>query len=154
MTEEFRTLRDDEIEILMNAPAIVAVLIAGADDDIDKQEIKAAIDFAQQKKLTEGEDLVEYFEEIAKNFEAVQESYINDLPNGLEVRQSAISSYLRQLNGVFPKIDKEMAIKIYNFLTELAKVVASASGGTFGFAKVSKEEAAYMELDMIHNPNR
>jgi hypothetical protein len=154
MTEEFRTLRDDEIEILMNAPAIVAVLIAGADDDIDKHEIKAAIDFAQQKKLTEGEGLAEYFEEIAKNFEAVQESYINDLPNGLEVRQTAISSYLRQLNGVLPKIDKEMAVKIYSFLTELAKVVATASGGTFGFAKVSKEEAAYMELDMIHNPNR
>ena len=154
MTEEFRTLRDDEIEILMNAPAIVAVLIAGADDDIDKHEIKAAINFAQQKQLTEGEDLVEYFEEIAKNFEVVQQSYINDLPNGLEVRQTAISSYLRQLNGVLPKIDKEMAIKIYNFLTELAKVVASASGGVLGFSKVSKEEAAYMDLDMIHNPDR
>jgi hypothetical protein len=154
MTEEFRTLRDDEIEILMNAPAIVAVLIAGADDDIDKNEIKAAIDFAQQKKFTEGEDLVEYFEEIAKNFETIQESYINYLPNGLEVRQTAISSYLRQLNGVLPKIDKEMAVKIYTFLTELAKVVAKASGGGFGFAKVSKEEASYIELDMIHNPNR
>lgn len=154
MIDEFRTLRDDEIEILLSAPAMVAVLIAGADDDIDKHEVKAAIDFAQASKKTIGEPLIQFFEEVAKNFEDVQLGYINDLPNGLEVRQNAISSYLRQLNGIFPKIDKEVSIKVYQFLLDLAKAVAQASGGVLGFQKVSKEEAEFMSLDMIKDPSK
>ena len=38
MVEEFKTLRDDEIEVLLDAPVLVSILIAGADDKIDKDE--------------------------------------------------------------------------------------------------------------------
>jgi len=152
MIKEFPTLRDDEIEILLNAPVMVAVLIAGADDNIDSKEVKSAITFSGKKKNTEGKLLAEYFEAVGNNFKELQESYIKDLPEELEVRQATITSYLRQLNGIFPKIDLEVSVKIYQFLLELAKSVAIASGGVMGFNKISKEEAAYLKLEMIQNP--
>ena len=153
MTEEFRTLRDDEIEIILNSPAMVAVLIAGADDDIDKDEIKSGIAFSEKKKLEEGEELAEYFSEVSTHFENVQNNYINDLPENLELRQNAITSYLRQLNGILPKIEEEISMKIYGFLLEMAKEVAQASGGVMGFNKTSKDEAAFTGLDMIKDPS-
>lgn len=151
MNNVFRTLRDDEIEIVVNAPAMVAVLIAGADDDIDKDEIAEAIHYATTAKHRY-DKLGEYFEEIANQFEEVFKNYIADLPKVLDTRQHAITSYLRQLNGILPKVDPEIATQVYQFLLDLAKVVAEASGGIFGMKKVSKAEAQYMTLDMIDKP--
>ena len=53
MVSEFSTLRDDEIEVLLNAPVLVALLIAGADGEIDKKEISQALDLAQGKQSRE-----------------------------------------------------------------------------------------------------
>lgn len=152
MKEEFRTLRDDEIEILLKAPVMVAILIAGADDNIDKYEIKEAIAFSEKKKSSEKNFLSDYFNEVGDDFEKNLELYIRDLPKEIEIRQATITSYLRQLNGILPKIEVEVAVKFYEFLLELSKVVAKASGGVMGFNKISKEEAEFLHLEMIHNP--
>lgn len=151
MNDVFRTLRDDEMEIVLNAPAMVAVLIAGADDDIDKDEIAEAIHYATTAKHRY-DKLGEYFEETAKKFEDIFKNYVKDLPKGLDVRQHTITSYLRQLNGILPKVEPEVAQQVYQFLLDLAKVVAEASGGIFGVKKISKAEAQYLSLDMIEKP--
>ena len=151
MVDVFRTLRDDEIEIVMNAPAMVAMLIAGADDDVDKDEIAEAIHYATTAKHRY-DKLGEFFEEIAAKFEDIFKNYISDLPDHLDTRQHAITSYLRQLNGILPKLEPEVAGQIHKFLLDLAKVVAEASGGVFGIKKVSKVEAQYLPLDMIDKP--
>lgn len=152
MIQEFNTLRDDEIEILLNAPVMVAVLIAGADDFIDEAEIDGAIDFSKKKKTMENGLLSEYFKKMDDNFEDALLDYIKDLPKPFEIRQPAIISYLRQLNGILPKVDQEVSAKFYEFLLEMSETVAKSSGGILGFKKISKEEAKYIHLDMIHNP--
>ncbi|MEO9803967.1 MAG: hypothetical protein ABJF04_11990 [Reichenbachiella sp.] len=151
MTNVFRTLRDDEIEIVLNAPAMVAMLIAGADDDVDKDEIAEAIHYATTAKHRY-DKLEEYFEDVANKFEDIFKDYIQDLPTELDTRQHAITSYLRQLNGILPKVDPEVASQVHQFLLDLAKVVAEASGGIFGMKKISKAEAKYLTLDMIDKP--
>lgn len=151
MVDVFRTLRDDEIEIMLNAPAMVAVLIAGADDDIDKDEIAEAIHYATTAKHRY-DKLGEYFEEVANKFESIFKDYIQDLPTDLDTRQHTITSYLRQLNGILPKVQPEVATQIHKFLLDQAKVVAEASGGIFGMKRISKAEAKYLPLDMIDKP--
>ena len=152
MTQEFRTLRDDEIEILLNSPAMVSVLIAGADEVIDDHEVAAAKKYAEKKGATDNDSLNEYFQAVAEKFDQTLSDYIKDLPTETTIRQDAISSYLRQLNGILPKIDKEIAIAFHASLLEISQVVAKASGGVLGFNKVSKEEDEYVTLDMIQNP--
>ena len=149
MDNLFRTLRDDEMDIVLNAPAMVAMLIAGADDDVDKDEISSAIKYA----TTAGNQyahLDEYFDKVAEKFEEIFKNYISDLPDDLDTRQHAITSYLRQLNGILPKVDEEVAAEFHKFLLDLARVVAESSGGIFGMKKVSKAEAKYLPLDMIN----
>ncbi|MEO9967958.1 MAG: hypothetical protein ABJF11_19355 [Reichenbachiella sp.] len=151
MINVFRTLRDDEMEIVLNAPGMVAVLIAGADDDIDKDEIAEAIHYATTAKHRY-DKLGEYFEEVANKFEDIFKNYIEDLSPDLDTRQHTITSYLRQLNGILPKVEPEIAKQVHQFLLDLAKVVAEASGGIFGMKKVSKAEAQYLSLNMIDKP--
>lgn len=153
MIPEFNTLRDDEVEILMNSPAMVAVLIAGADDNIDKNEKASAINFATEMENEDHEHLGEFYSELADQFEDIFKGYVSDLHKMLDHREHAITAYLRQLNGILPKIDPEVAMAYYEFLLELAQKVATASGGMLGMAKVSKEEAAHLELEMIENPS-
>ena len=43
MIPEFQKLDDAEIELVLKAPILVCILIAGADGDIDRKEINKAI---------------------------------------------------------------------------------------------------------------
>jgi hypothetical protein len=153
MIPEFNTLRDDEIEILMNSPSMVAVLIAGADDDIDKDEKKIAIKFVKSQTKNDEDSLGNFYKEMNEQFEETFNGYVADLHQLLDHREHAIVAYLRQLNSILPKLDPEVAIDYHQFLLELGKTVAGASGGVFGMAKVSKEEAAHLGLDMIEDPS-
>ena len=49
MIPEFEPLREDEIEVVVKAPVYVAILIAGADGNIDKSERKEAINIARKR---------------------------------------------------------------------------------------------------------
>ena len=40
MIQDFEKLSNAEIEVMMRAPIVVCILIAGADGTIDKKEIK------------------------------------------------------------------------------------------------------------------
>ena len=153
MVNEFSTLRDDEIEVLLEAPVHVAILIAGADGEIDKKEINQALELAQGKQSREREQLIEYYKEVGRTFEDKFFKMVEDLPDDVNERNSSISSELRKLNHILPKIDHNFAVKLVASLKDMAKKVAGASGGVLGYMSVSYEEAKLMELDMIKDPS-
>lgn len=154
MVEEFKTLRDDEIEVLLNAPVLVSVLVAGADDKIDKDEIAQAVEIANSKQARAREQLIEYYREVGKDFQSKFESYVKELPDNADSRSEIITTELRKLNHILPKLDRNFAIKLYASLKEMAKKVAEASGGILGYMSVSYEEAKLMELQMIEDPEK
>lgn len=154
MVEEFKTLRDDEIEVLLNAPVLVSVLIAGADDKIDKDEIAQAVEIANSKQARAREQLIEYYREVGKDFQAKFEKYVAEMPDNAGARSEAITAELRKLNFILPKVDRNFAIKLYASLRDMAKKVAEASGGILGYMSVSYEEAKLMELQMIEDPEK
>ncbi|MBU2913073.1 MULTISPECIES: hypothetical protein [Reichenbachiella] len=153
MVEEFKTLRDDEIEVLLNAPVLVSVMIAGADDKIDKTEITQAVEIANSKQARAREQLIEYYREVGKDFQAKFEKYVAELPDNASARTDLISTELRKLNHILPKLEHNFAVKLYASLKEMAKKVAEASGGVLGYMSVSYEEAKLMELGMIEDPD-
>jgi len=61
MIPELEHLRDDEIEALRKGPLLVSILIAGTDDNIDKNEVKQAISVAHSKKTRAREGLIEFY---------------------------------------------------------------------------------------------
>ena len=149
MIPEFEPLREDEIQVILKAPVYVAILIAGADGKIDKSEKKEAVEVARNKQSRAREQLAEFYKLVGEQFEANFTNLIDELPSGTEARISAITTELRKLNFILPKIDKNFSIKFIASLKDLAKKIAEASGGVLGYLSISYEESRLMELKMI-----
>lgn len=153
MIPEFEPLREDEREVLLKTPVYVAILIAGADGKIDKSERKEAIEVARNKQSRSRDQLSEFYKLVGTDFEANFTKLEDELPSGTEARATAITTELRKLNFILPKVDKNFAIKFIASLKDLAKKIAEASGGVLGYLSVSYEESQLIELKMIKEPS-
>jgi hypothetical protein len=152
MIEEFKHLDESEQDLLFMVPVWVSILIAGADNNVDKKELKSASQLAQTK-IEEGSDITKaYFAEVAATFENNMKGYMALLPKLKEERSKVIISKLEALNDIFPKLDREFAIELYRCLKEFALNVAQASGGVFGLFSISDEEGKFLNLNMIKDP--
>ena len=154
MIPEFEPLREDEVEVVVKAPVYVAILIAGADGNIDKSERKEAINIARNKQTRSREQLVDFYKIVGESFEENFNKLIDELPSGTDERNTEIIKELRKLNFILPKIDNNFAIKFHASLKELAKKIAEASGGVLGYLSVGYEEAKLMDLKMIKDPSK
>ncbi len=154
MIKEFEKLREEEIEIMLKAPVLVSVLIAGADGTIDKAEVKEAVSIARGKQSRAREQLVDYYKLVGETFESRFNDMINTFPSKPEERNPMIIAELKRLNRILPKVEKNFAVKFYASLKDLAKKIAEASGGVLGYLSVSYEEAKLMELNMINDPSK
>ena len=149
MIPEFEPLSENEIEVMLQAPVYVVILIAGADGKIDKSERKEALEVIRSKQSRSREQLNEFYKLAGKRFEENFNKLIDDLPSGTDARISAITTELRKLNFILPKLDKNFAVKYHASLKDFARKIAEASGGVLGYLSVSYEESKLMELKMI-----
>src|SRR6188768_1296576 len=106
MIPEFDRLSNSEIELMLKAPFLVCVLIAGADNDIDKKEIKKAIQLAEMKKGKTTSRIIEFYKMVAEDFEDKFMVVLQSLPSTAEKRNPIISDELSKLNSILVKLDK------------------------------------------------
>jgi tellurite resistance protein len=149
MIREFEKLTDSEIDLMLKAPVLVCILIAGADGNIDKKEIKEAIMLTQKRTNA---TLAGYLSEVSQDFEDKLKVLIQSYPHTPAERAAAIMKELGQLDAVFAKMDRRFAAEIYQMLKQLAAKIASSSGGIWGMNTVTDEEAKYLDLSVIQDP--
>ena len=149
MITEFGKLTDSEIDLMLKAPVLVCILIAGADGDIDKKEIKEAIVLTQRKT---NPALTGYLREVSQDFEDKLKVLIQSYPHATVERAASIMAELGQLDTVFAKMDRRLAAQIYEMLKQLAAKIAASSGGIWGMNTVTEEEAKYLDLSVIQDP--
>ena len=147
-------LSPSEGDLMLKAPLLVCILIAGADDDIDRKEIKKAIQMAQKNQGTAKSRLMEYYRIMAEDFEDKLKVLIQSYPPRAAQREPIIVDELTSLNNVFSKIDKELAFEFYQSLLDIARKTAESSGGLLGLNSVGEEEARFVNLPMIKIPTR
>lgn len=150
MSSMFENLRDDEVELMYEAPALVTLLVAGADGKIDNKELKAATKFVAEPR----DFWIPYFLEVAERMPVILNRWTKEAPKDVDVTIVRVTVALRQLNGVLAKLEVKDSVRYYDFLLQLSERVAGASGGIFGFNNISKEEAVVLNLPMIDNPVR
>lgn len=151
MISEFKNLKDDEIELMLKAPILVCILIAGADGNIDEREIKEAIAVARKNKGKKGA-VSSYFKELSQDFEDKLKITIQGYPYESTQRTPLIVDELAGLNLLWPKIDKAFAVSFYDSLRDIAEKIAASSGGVLGIKSVGSEEARYINLPMLQKP--
>jgi hypothetical protein len=152
MIPELKKLSNEELEMLIKAPLLVSILIAGADGQIDKSEIRGAID-TSKKKAKSSTSLKVFYENVSEDFEDKLKVLIQGYPSNSADRCAQIEAELTALNTIFAKVEGKLAVEIYNSLKSLALNTAKSSGGFLGFgSSIGPEEAKYVELPMIQPP--
>lgn len=152
MITEFLKLTEDERDTMFKIPVLVAILIAGADNEIDRMEIRKAVDISNIKQSHAREELLEYYREVAQDFEDKMKILISQLPYNTLERNQAIVAELERLNRILPKLNARFAIEFYCSIKDIARKVAEASGGVLGYMAVGYEESRLMDLKMIKDP--
>ncbi len=151
MIPELNKLNSEELELLIKAPLLVSILVAGADGQIDRNEIKGAMDSAKKKTKSKS-SLRAYYGSVSEDFEDKLKLLIQNYPDSAGKRGEQISAELEGLNAIFNKVHGNLSIEIYNSLKSLALKIAKSSGGFFGLKSVGEEEARFVELNMIKPP--
>jgi len=154
MIQEFEILSQSERELMLSLPVYIAVLIAGADGEIDNREVSKAINLANDKLKNARKELIAYYSEANENFEDKFKMAVANLPSDTNERQQVLVEKLKKSNAIFTKISKKYAISLYASLKEVAKKIAEASGGVFGYMAIDFEESKLIELKMIKDPSR
>ena len=154
MIPEFNRLSSEETDLMFKAPFLIIILIAGADDKIDKHEMKQAIAISKLKLKRARRELVEYYNIVGQDFEDKLKIFIHDLPKDTDERNAEISKELAKLNDLFPKLDKKFAVNFYESMKDMAVKIAESSGGVFGFMSVGYEESKVVDLKMIKEPSK
>lgn len=154
MIEQFLNLTQEEQALVMDAPALVTVWIAGSDNEIDQNEIEGALDQVNWRSIKARPDLLSYYQEVNKNFSKRLQEIIQQLPKEQGPRDVAVIEKLAGLNTILPKFEKAFAEQLFASYQELAKRVAESSGGFLGYQAVDSEEVQRVSLLMIEDPRR
>ena len=145
-------LSEEEKALVLRAPVLVTVLIAGADEHIDEKEQRKAIAMSAYRKATASTRLRSYYEALSADFEANLIQTIADMPDTAAARSPLLVEELTKLNAIFAKLNPRFAKDLYDDLRSFAKRVASASGGVLGYFSTSDEEAEWVDLPMLNDP--
>lgn len=146
-------LSEEEKLFMQKVPVLVAILIAGADNKIDKSEIKEALRISRYKPIKARSLLKDYYSSIENDFEYNLIEEIASLPREARKRTPLIVQELEKLNKILPKLDRKFAIQFYESMKDIANRIAKASGGVLGYISVDYEESKLMDLRMIKNPS-
>ena len=152
MQYEFQSLNEKEKELMMDAPVLVSILVADADNDHSEDEKKEAIRLAHIKTFSERQELHPYYHHLDKEFSERYDTLMNELPGGIEERREEIIQRLEKLNQVFKKLNQKFASYFYMSLKDFAFYVATATGGLLGIGSIRRNEKQLLELPMIEPP--
>jgi len=154
MIPEFDKLSESETDLMLKAPILACILIAGADGNIDRNEIQGAIELAQKKQKRAKANLLEFYRYVGEDFEDKLKILIQNYPVKALQRNPILVDELSHLNKILPKLDKSFALAFYHSINEIAQKMAEASGGLLGLNKIGEEESKYLGLPMIKDPSR
>jgi hypothetical protein len=145
----FTPLSQEELAQLQDAIPQIAILIAGADGNIDAEEREWADKLTKIRAFAGDKVLNEYYENVHANFSIRFNDILKTLPKNTAERQQALSESLSNLNGALAKLDPRVAFHIYKSFVTYAKSIAEETGGFFRFGAISSEEKKWIGLPMI-----
>ena len=145
----FQNLPKEELQLLLDAPILVTILIGGADGNLDTQEKNWGEKLAQIRAKSNDSFLQDYYELAAKDFSERLEFIFSTFPDEPEERCDMISEILSHLNDIYKHLDINFVIELNKSLRSFAQQIAEASGGILGFGAESYQEQQWVDLGMI-----
>ncbi len=147
--EGFQHLNKEEIDALVEAPALITILVGTADGELDSEERNWSERLLRSRTYNNPKELNEFYRVVVESFWARVQSEITHLPQDAEARNRELSGRLSKLNPILAKLDIELAADLYSGFIGLAEETAKASGGFLRIGAVSPEENKWMKLPML-----
>lgn len=152
MDKHLVSLTSEEKSLLFNIPALIAVLVAGADGQMDQKELSWSEKIVHFRANYKDSKLHDFYLEVEKYIHDSVEEYKNELPKEVSQREAAINIELAKVNNIFGKIDKHFAEELYHSFHTFAKQVARSSGGVVGYGAITPAEEKVLSLIAIKHP--
>ncbi len=145
-------LSEEQKNLIHIAPILVSILIAGADNDINENEIKEAIKIIHIKSYSEAKNVKNVFKNIDLQSEEMIDELLRTLPADKALRQKTIIEKLTPLNAIFEEVGNPFAIDYYTSLRELAFYVSHAHTQLLDTGYVNTQEKNLAHLDFLNKP--
>ena len=149
MLEGFQHLSGEEIDALIQAPALITVLIGAADGKLDREERGWSERLMQARTYSKPHLVNEFYRIAAENFGDKLDQILDDFPSDTDARNEEIAIRLGALNPILAKLDAHLGATLYKSFVVLAKETAKASGGFLRIGSVSAAEHKWMKLPML-----
>ncbi len=149
MINELNILSESELEQLKDALPLIAILIGGADNKLDAEELQLAQKITHIRTYNTPEYLQPFYQSVETRFKSTLDLCINELPREASIRNKIISDRLQSLNPVLFKVNPIIGAQLYKGFVRFAQEIAKASGGFLGFMSVNAEEAKWVKLPML-----
>jgi hypothetical protein len=147
--EGFNHLHATELAALLDAPALITVLVGAADGVLDREERNWSDRLMRARTYNNPKHLNDYYTIIANGFLEKVDKAMDELPVNVEVRSTIIAQKLTLLNPVLAKLDDPLGADLYKSYIGLAEETAKASGGFLRIGAISAEEARWIGLPML-----
>ena len=149
IVRELDHLNQEDKELVMNTPALISVLIGGADGEFDAREKDQAVTSVHFRAKQGDKFLKGYYKAVDLNFESVMLHISQKYEGDVHKRTDQIIEQIEKLNDILPKLDRRFAKVLLEDWRKFAFNVGKASGGFLGYARLSHEESHLVELKMI-----
>jgi hypothetical protein len=149
LIEGFNHLTAEEFDTLVDAPALITILIAGSDGELDQEERTWSERLLRSRTYNTPKDLNEFYRVVSEIFWVKLNGYMNEFPEEPAARNPIIVEHLARINPILAKLSPEIAHGLYHGFVKLAEETAKASGGFLRIGAISPEEALWIDLPML-----
>jgi hypothetical protein len=149
LIDGFKHLSPEEFDILIDAPALITILVGGADGNLDQEERDWSERLLRSRTYNNPKELNEYYRIVSELFWAKVNGHLAELPRDPEARNEIIAERLKALNPIMAKLDIAIGADLYHGFIGLAEETAKASGGFLRIGAISPEEARWIHLPML-----
>ena len=147
--EGFQNLEPEEIDVLLEAPVLITILVGAADGELDREERTWSERLLHARTYNNPKELNGFYRAVVDNFEGKLQREMTHLPKDAAARNEALTPRLERLNGVLAKLDLELAADLYKGFIGLAEETAKASGGFLRIGGIGAEESKWIKLPML-----
>jgi hypothetical protein len=149
MISGFEALSKAEIDALVEAPALITVLVGAADGELDREERTWSERLLRSRTYNNPRELNEFYRVVVESFWVRVQAEMAHLPSDVAQRNAEISERLARLNPILAKLEPRLAADLYKGFMGLAEETAEASGGFLRIGAISKTEAQWVKLPML-----
>jgi hypothetical protein len=145
----FEALTDEELDHLMQAPALVTALIGLADGELDREERTWPERLMRERNFVDSPLLKDFYMVVAEGFWASLHGTLGELPASAAARTQHLTAALTNLNPILDKLDTALASAIYQSLLRLAVAVSEVPSNSRPAINGEHPEAAWIGLPML-----